>query len=123
MTNQGEDLMKEKEGINRAGKADKIALGAGAVLTIAFAAGLHVARKSGETLRRYTALSTSQQEKDYWQVDFIQGEAGETRYFHGSERAIRRRLKYLSGEMQVIKKLSAAEVQAIKTNQVRIIEI
>ena len=115
--------MKEKELVNRVSKADKIALGAGAALTIAFAAGLHVARKSGETLRRYTALSTSQQEKDYWQVDFIQRGAGETRYFHGSERAIRRRLKYLGGEMQVIKKLSAAEVQEIKSDQARIIEI
>ncbi len=115
--------MTEKEPANRASRADKIALGVGAAVTIAFAAGLHVARKSGKALRRYTAMNTSQQEKDYWQVAFDRDGIVETRYYHGSESAIRRRLKHLRGEMQVIKKLDEAEIQEIKINQSRIIEI
>ena len=123
MTTEGDVKMTEKEPANRASRADKIALGAGAALTIVFAAGLHVARKSGKALRRYTAINPSQQGKDYWQVAFDRDGIVETRYYHGSEPAICRRLKHLRGSMQIVKKLSETEVQKIKTDRARIIEI
>lgn len=116
--------MSEKDPVNRASKADKVALGVGAAVTIAFAAGLHIARKSGETLRRFTTGDGSKLAKEYWQVDYIKDGLPQTRFFHGTESAIRRRLKHLKGELQIIKKLSEAEAQKVTTeNQAHVIEL
>lgn len=89
---------------NRATTADKVALGLGAAAAIGVAAGLLIARQASRAMQRYIIKDDSAL-KEYWQLDYLRDSVQQTRYFHGTEAAVQRRIKHLKGDVKELKKL------------------
>ncbi len=105
--------MSEKDSMNRATPAEKIALGAGTAAAIGIAAGLFIARKTGAAMRRYTIGDGSGLMKEYWQVEYLKDSVPQTRYFHGTEAAVQRRIRHYKSDVQAIKKLDKSSAESI----------
>ena len=43
--------------------------------------------------------------KEYWQFDYLRDSVQQTRYFHGTEAAVQRRIKHLKSDVKELKKL------------------
>jgi len=103
--------------------ADKIALGVGAAAAIGVAAGLLIARQSAKAMRKYIIKDDSAL-KDYWQFDYIRDSVPHTRYFHGTEAAVQRRVKNIQGEPKQFQVLEQAKAEELaQANNTHIIEL
>jgi len=109
--------VSEKDSINRATPAEKIALGVGAATAIGIAAGLYIARKSGAIIRRYTIGDGSGLMKEYWQVEYVKDAMQQTRYFHGTEAAVQRRIKHYKSDIKAIRKLDKSSAESLIMEQ------
>jgi gas vesicle protein len=101
---------------NRATSADKVALGIGAAAAIGIATGLLIARQSGKALRRYIIRDDSAL-KEYWQFDYQRDSVQQTRYFHGTEAAVQRRIRHLNCDVQELKKLDKSRAEYLISEQ------
>ena len=43
--------------------------------------------------------------KQYWQFDYLRDSVPQTRYFHGTEAAVQRRIKHINSDVKELKKL------------------
>ncbi|HRY13950.1 MAG TPA: hypothetical protein P5309_10290 [Syntrophomonadaceae bacterium] len=103
--------------------AEKIALGIGAAAAIGVAAGLLIARQSAQAMRRYIIKDDSAL-KEYWQFDYVRDSVPHTRYFHGTEAAVQRRVKRIQGEFKQFQVLDQAQAEELaKANNTHIIEL
>jgi len=103
--------------------ADKIALGIGAAAAIGVATGLLIARQSAKTMRKYI-IKDDGVPKQYWQFDFSRDSVQQTRYFHGTEAAVQRRIARLQGEDKRLTLLEQAQAEErTKAGDTHIIEI
>jgi gas vesicle protein len=109
-------LMTEKDPINRATPADKLALGIGAAAAVGLAAGLLIARQSGKAMQKYIIKNDSAL-KDYWQFDYLRDSVQQTRYYHGTEAAVQRRIKHYEGDGKELKKLDKSSAEALIMEQ------
>lgn len=108
---------------NRATTADKLALGLGAAATIGVAAGIYIARKSVQAMQRYVIKDDSAL-KEYWQFDYLRDSIQQTRYFHGTEAAVQRRIKHLKSDVKELKKLDQSRAEdLIMEQKTHIIEL
>ena len=99
------DPLRNEEGRgNRTTTADKAALGIGAAAAIGLATGLLIARHASKAMQRYIIKDDSAL-KEYWQFDYLRGSDQQTRYFHGTEAAVQRRVKHYESEVIELKKL------------------
>jgi len=94
----------------RATTADKLALGLGAAATIRVAAGIYIARKSVQAMQRYI-IKDDNALKEYWQFDYLRDSIQQTRYFHGTEAAVQRRIKHLKSDVKEHKKLDQSRAE------------
>ena len=110
-------------GSSGATTADKIALGVGAAAAIGVAAGLLIARQSAKAMRKYIIKDDSAL-KDYWQFDYVRDAVPHTRYFHGTEAAVQRRIKNIQGESKQFQVLEQAQAEELaRANNTHIIEL
>ena len=108
---------------NRATTADKLALGLGAAATISVAAGIYIARKSVQAMQRYV-IKDDNALKEYWQFDYLRDSVQQTRYFHGTEAAVQRRIKHLKSDVNELKKLEQSRAEdLIMEQKTHIIEL
>ncbi len=112
------------EKINRATGEDKLALGLGAAAALGVAAGIFIARKTGEARRKFTIKGGSELIEEYWQLDYVRDSIQQTRYFHGSEAAVHRRIKQLNCEVKELKRLDRSRAEYLVMEQkTHIIEV
>lgn len=104
--------MPDKESLNKATRADKIALGVGAAASLGVAAGLYMAKKARVVREKYRIGDGSRLMKEYWRVEYIKDNAPQIRYFLGTESAVQRRLKHYRAEVMHIQKLDQASAQS-----------
>ncbi len=103
--------------------ADKIALGIGAAAAIGVAAGLLIARQSAQAMRRYIVKDDSAL-KEYWQFEYVRDSVPHTRYFHGTEAAVQRRVKSIQGESKRFQVLDQARAEELaQANNTHIIKL
>lgn len=108
---------------NRATTADKLALGLGAASAIRVAAGIYIARKSVQAMQRYV-IKDDNALKEYWQFDSLRDSIQQTRYFHGTEAAVQRRIKHLKSDVKELKKLDQSRAEdLIMEQKTHIIEL
>lgn len=107
-----------------ASTAEKIALGIGAAAAVGVATGLLIARQSAKAMRKYIVKDDGVP-KEYWQLDYVRDAVQHTRYFHGTEAAVQRRIKHIQGEEKDLKLVDQAQAeelaQAQKTHIIKVI--
>lgn len=103
--------------------AEKIALGVGAAAAIGVATGLLIARQSAKAMRKYL-IKDDDALKGYWQFEYVRESVPYTRYFHGTEAAVQRRINRIQGDEKRFAPVDQAQAEELaKAGNTHIIEL